>query len=201
MIPELKPTFTPAPPELVISRPAFLIILVLAGLVITGAWLAGLPQHHTLWHNAIGASLLMLSFFLLPVVAGLYTGIRPRCRPGKITSGILPLKRFLERSGEVCVNTDLIPLADSLAGFITGLLLSFLLSPVSGFLFWLLHAFILCVFSLLFHAFSRVLMRIFRHRYVCKGNLAASIGYGLGYTLLYSSIVFCLPAVLHYFIL
>ncbi len=199
MNPELKPNPGPEPPKLEISRGGFLFMLFLAGMSITGIWIAGLEQHQTLWHNASVASILITAVFLLLVVTGLYTGIRPRCRPGKITGGILPIKRFLRSGTEIGCNFA--SAADSLAGFIIALLLSFLLGTISAALFWLLHVLILCLFFLIFYIFSRALNWIFRHRHSCKGNLATSIGYGLGYTLIYGSVVFSIPVVLHYFIL
>ncbi|PSK91126.1 hypothetical protein B0I18_106137 [Taibaiella chishuiensis] len=195
------PSSTPSTQrKLVISRSTFFKILLVAGLGISGVWLAGLPRHHSLWHNTLVSSIAITAVFMLLITAALYAGIRPRCTPGKITGGIRPLKRFLERGGDLGLDlSDAVP--DSLAGFLVALLGGILLGVVSGFLFWLLYAGMLTAFALLFLGFSKILLPVFRHRRHCSGNLATSVGYGLRYTLLYGGSYMSVLCLIHYIIL
>ena len=136
------------------------------------------------------------------LAVGLYHGVRVRRRdvPGVDVKGVR-LEEFTEHLPDANNVPDALDFGEGCLGAIVGLLLGILVGAILLVLLWLLLnlGIILAVFlvAALSWVFFLALRQTFAKSRVCKGNLAASLGYALMYTVLYTGWLFALVWAAH----
>ena len=171
-------------------------------LAVTAASVFLLGKRSIFYETELTLAIIAAALFLFLSV-GLYHGVRVKRRdvPGVDTSGI-PLKEVGDSFPDVSNVLDGIDGGDE--GCLAALLalgIAILAGIALLFLLWLLLnlGIVLWVFLLaaLSWVFYLALRQVFAKSRVCKGNLPASLGYALAYTLLYTGWLFALVWIAH----
>jgi hypothetical protein len=139
------------------------------------------------------------------LTAGLYQGVRVKRwdLPGVDTKGVSmgDLMEGLPDAASLPDGIDPGDFGEGCLGALVGLLLAIVVGVVLLLFLWLLLnlGILLWVFLIaaLSYVFYLALRQIFAKSRVCKGNLAASLGYALVYTVLYTGWLFALVWVAH----
>ncbi len=173
------------------GKSVFIVSLIVIGITILTVYLAGINYNRSIASNLyISMSIIAGTLFLF-MNYGLYYGIGlidnfPKFR--KLKSG-----SFIKKSGEI----PELPEIDAGDG-IGGLIISILLWIVMTILFIVLLIFMEAIFwfslfiilTMLYWIFFRALKFVFSKSSKTKGNIGASIGYALSYTVLYTGWIF-----------
>jgi hypothetical protein len=134
---------------------------------------------------------------------GLYRGVRVKRRDvaGVDTKGVASLGEMVEALPNPSGLPDGMDADEGCLGVLVGLVVAVFVGIVLLFLLWLLLnvGILLAVFlvAALSWVFYLALRQIFAKSRVCKGNLAASLGYALVYTVLYTGWLFALVWAAH----
>ncbi len=195
---DIKPTDK----KLVTSKTVFTVTIVVTVLTILSIWLFGLGQHRTIFENSIlSTSILSVAFFLFLTI-GLYKGIKLKDDIGKLTDRLKPSK--IPNLAEAGQGADFIHVGDGIEGIILSIVLWVVVTILIGLFLWLFGAVlwtgIIVFIAMLYWIFFRALRLVFKNSNKCKGNLATSIAYGLGYTTLYNFWIYGIILATHYFI-
>lgn len=180
----------------------FTISIIVASLTIIGVWLLGLGQNRTLFENSIlSTSILSIVFFLF-LLTGLYNGIKLKDNIGDLTDKIKIGQNpefFLTD-----IHLEAPDLGDDIGGLIVGIFAWILFSIVLLIFIWIFQAvlwiLILVFIAMLYWIFYRALRLVFKNSHKCKDDIAKSVFYGLGYTLLYNFWIYSIILVTHYII-
>ena len=178
--------------QLLPSKSAFIISLIVIPLTIVSVWFYGMGQHKTVIENSlISTSILSLIFFLF-ITINLYKGAKLKDTLGKFTSHLTTKKTaFLK---DINLDAGIIE-SDSIAGEgIGGLILNIILwliaTIVLSYLFFILGTFIwfsiVLFIAMLYWLFFRAIRLIFKKSPECSGNVEKSVFYGIIYTLIYT---------------
>lgn len=190
--------------KLINSKTVFTTTMVVALLTILGIWLFGLGQHRTLFENSILSTSILSTAFFLFLSIGLYQGIKLKDDLGKISDQ--PPYTTISDLSDLTPNIDLdvTDVDDGIGGMIISFFLWIIVSILLGTIIWLfgtiLWAGILIFMAMLYWIFFRALRLVFKNFNKCKGDLAASCMYGLGYTLLYNFWIYGIILSAHYLI-
>jgi hypothetical protein len=192
----------PIDKKLVTSRTVFTVTIVVIVLTILSIWLFGLGQHRTIFENSIlSTSILSVAFFLFLTV-GLYKGIKLKDDLGKLTDKLKPSK--IPNLADAATGVDFIHVGDGIEGIILSIVLWVVVTILIALFFWLFGAVvwtgIIVFIAMLYWIFFRALRLVFKNSNKCKGDLATSIAYGLGYTTLYNFWIYGIILVTHYLI-
>lgn len=186
--------------QLLPSKSAFIISLIVIPLTIVSVWFYGMGQHKTVIENSlISTSILSLIFFLF-ITINLYKGAKLKDTLGKFTSHLTTKKTaFLK---DINLDAGIIE-SDSIAGEgIGGLILNIILwliaTIVLSYLFFILGTFIwfsiVLFIAMLYWLFFRAIRLIFKKSPECSGNVEKSVFYGIIYTLIYVSWIYVIIA-------
>ncbi len=182
--------------QLLPSKSAFIISLIVIPLTIVSVWFYGMGQHKTVIENSlISTSILSLIFFLF-ITINLYNGAKLKDTLGKFTPHLSTKKTaFLK---DINLDAGIIE-SDSIAGEgIGGLILNIILwliaTIVLSYLFFILGTFIwfsiVLFIAMLYWLFFRAIRLIFKKSPECSGNVEKSVFYGIIYTLIYVSWIY-----------
>lgn len=186
--------------RLVTSKNLFTVTITVIAVTVTGIWFFGLGQHRTIFENSIlSTSILSIAFFLFLVI-GQYKGIKLKDDLGQITDKIridkVPLSDGLELS------PDAPDIGEGILGVVVGIIVWALFSIVLLFLIWffgaILWTMVLVFAAMLYWIFFRALRLVFKNSNKCRGKLAISIAYVLGYTALYNFWIYGIILATHY---
>lgn len=182
------------------SKSVFIITLIVIGLTSISVWVYGLGEHRTIIENSlITTSILSISFFLF-ISIGLYNGVKLQDTLGKITDNfdVRKLETLKGLSKDSTSSSELPIIGDDIGGVIIGIILWIVVAFIVGFLFYVFGAVvwitILIFTAMLYWVFFRALRLVFKKANQCKGKIVQSIGYGLGYTLLYNFWIYLIIA-------
>ena len=149
----------------------------------------------------LSTSLLSVAFFLFLAV-GLYNGIKLKDDIGKITDKF-KIEKLPDLSGFESP-FDISDAAEGIVGVLLGILAWILFSILIVLIIWLFGALlwpmILVFAAMLYWIFFRALRLVFKNSNKCRGDLVASIIYGIGYTLLYNFWIYGILLATHYLI-
>lgn len=186
--------------KLVTSKSVIKVTILVTVLTILSIWLFGLGQHRTIFENSIlSTTILSIAFFLFLTV-GLYKGVKLKDDIGKLIDN-LKVSEIPSLSGST---SDLIDVGEGIEGIILSIVLWVITTILIGIFLWLFSAILwtgIVVFvAMLYWIFFRALRLVFKNSNKCKGNLATSITYGLGYTTLYNFWIYGIILGAHYLI-
>lgn len=188
--------------RLITTKTLFRLTLLILVLTVLSIWLLGLGQHRTLFENSIlSISVLSVAFFLFLTI-GLYKGIKLKDDIGKVTNNLKSLK-FPDLSNTGNFNPSILEV-DGIAGIVLSILLWIVAMILFSLLIWLFGALlwsgIIIFIAMLYWIFFRAIRLVLKNSNKCRGNLVKSLTYGLGYTILYSSWIYGVVIISHYFI-
>jgi hypothetical protein len=188
--------------RLVTSRTVFTVTIVVTILTVLAIWFFGLGQHRTLFANSIlSLSILSISFFLFLTI-GLYHGIKLKDDLGRITDKLKPSQ--MPNLADAATGGDIIHVGDGIEGIILSVVLWIVMTILIALFLWLfgvaLWTGIVVFIAMLYWIFFRALRLVFKNSNKCRGNLTTSIGYGIGYTTLYSFWIYGIILSTHYLI-
>lgn len=197
-----QPVLKPNSRVLITSKTVFSITLVVAILTILSIWFLGLGEHRTIFANSIlSTSILSIAFFLFLTI-GLYKGIKLKDDLGKITDKI-NIENVPDLSGAELLS-DIPDAGEGIAGIIVGIIAWLLFSIILLLFIWFFSAvlwtMVLFFAAMLYWIFFRALRLVFKNSTKCKNNLASSILYGVGYTILYNFWIYGIMLMTHYLI-
>lgn len=187
--------------RLVTSKTLFIVTIVVIPLTILSIWLFGLGQHRTLFQNSIlSTSILSFAFFMFLAI-GLYKGIKLKDDLGKIIEPET-IEKMTKNLEGFDLSGDFPDLDDGIGGILIGILIWFFIAillvlfiTILGGFFW---AMILAFIAMLYWIFFRAIRLVFKNSNKCKGDLAASALYGIGYTILYNFWIYLIILSTHY---
>lgn len=188
--------------NLVTSKSVFTITIFVIVLTFISIWLFGLGQHRTIFENSIlSTSILSVAFFLFLSV-GLYKGIKLKDDMGKLTDKLKPSK--IPNLANVGQGADFILVGDGIEGVIVSIILWLVVTILIALFLWFFGAVlwtgIIVFIAMLYWIFFRALRLVFKNSNKCKDNLAASLAYGLGYTVLYNFWIYGIILATHYLV-
>ena len=188
--------------KLVTTKTVFTVTIIVTVLTIVSIWLFGLGQHRTIFENSLlSTSILSIVFFLFLTI-GLYKGIKLKDDIGKLTDKLRPSK--IPNLAEAGQGADFIHVGDGIEGIILSIVLWVVMTILIGLFLWVFGAVlwtgIIVFIAMLYWIFFRALRLVFKNSNICKGNLATSIAYGLGYTTLYNFWIYGIILATHYLI-
>lgn len=190
--------------KLVTAKTIFIVTIFVIALTVVGIWLLGLGEHRTLFKNSILSTSILSGAFFLFLTVGLYRGVKLKNDFGNVNDHIhaVPMPNISFDSVEL--PSDLPDAGEGVAGVILGVIAWILVSVVLLLLIWVFGAvlwmMILLFAAMLYWIFFRALRLVFKKSRRCKGNPAASLAYGIGYTILYSFWIYGIILAAHYLI-
>ena len=182
--------------QLLPSKNAFIISLIVIPLTIVSVWFYGMGQHKTVIENSlISTSILSLIFFLF-ITINLYKGAKLKDTLGKFTPHLSTKKTaFLK---DINLDAGIIESGsiaeEGFGGLILNIILWLIVTLVLSYLFFILGTFIwfsiVLFIAMLYWIFFRALRLIFKKSPECSGNVEKSVFYGIKYTSLYVSWIY-----------
>lgn len=182
--------------QLLPSKSAFIISLIVIPLTIVSVWFYGMGQHKTVIENSlISTSILSLIFFLF-ITINLYKGAKLKDTLGKFTPHLSTKKTaFLK---DINLDAGIIESGsiaeEGFGGLILNIILWLIVTLVLSYLFFILGTFIwfsiVLFIAMLYWIFFRALRLIFKKSPECSGNVEKSVFYGIKYTSLYVSWIY-----------
>lgn len=186
--------------QLLPSKNAFIISLIVIPLTIVSVWFYGMGQHKTVIENSlISTSILSLIFFLF-ITINLYKGAKLKDTLGKFTSHLTTKKTaFLK---DINLDAGIIESGsiaeEGIGGLILNIILWIIATVVLSYLFFILGTFIwfsiVLFIAMLYWLFFRAIRLIFKKSPECSGNVEKSVFYGIIYTLIYVSWIYVIIA-------
>ncbi|WP_298539840.1 hypothetical protein [uncultured Aquimarina sp.] len=171
------------------TKGIFYITLLVIFLTILSVWQFGLGKERTIIENSILSTTILSLVFFLFITIGLYNGIKLKDNLGKITDRLDLGTEGISDVFDVS-SPELPDFTDGIEEMVLGILLWILITIIIGVLLWLfggiLWTMVLIFLAMLYWIFFRALRLVFKKSPICKGNLVKSMGFGLGYTLLYN---------------
>ncbi|MES1181471.1 MAG: hypothetical protein ABUL44_01620 [Flavobacterium sp.] len=191
--------------NLIEGKRVFKISLLVAALTIMGVYFWGLGQHNTFFENSIiSTTILSIAFFLF-ISIGLYRGVRLKDDVNRRTIGMLSVDDVLDLDTHTSHHGDDFDMdvGDGIEGIIIGVLLWIFWAIAVALTLWIFSNIILVVIgtfaAMLYWIFFRAMRLVFNNSNKSKGNIWASIKYGLAYTLLYNCWIYGVFVLTEYF--
>lgn len=182
--------------QLLPSKSAFIISLIVIPLTIVSVWFYGIGTHKTVIENSLlSTSILSLAFFLF-ITINLYKGAKLKDTLGKFTPHLTTKKTaFLK---DINLDAGIIESGsiaeEGIGGLILNIILWLIVTVVFSYLFFILGTFIwfsiVLFIAMLYWLFFRAIRLIFKKSPECSGNVEKSVFYGIMYTLLYVSWIY-----------
>ncbi len=198
---KLKKTGTTIHKRLITYKTLFITTLAVIPLTIVSVWLFGLGQHRTLFQNSILSTSILSAAFFMFLTIGLYKGIKLKDDLGKIIEPETIDKMTKNLEG-IDFPDEFPDLDDGIGGILIGILIWFFIAillvlfiTILGGFFWVM---ILAFVAMLYWIFFRAIRLVFKNSNKCKGDLPASVLYGLGYTILYNFWIYLIILSTHY---
>lgn len=193
--------------RLINTKTVFSISLLIVAITVLSIWLLGLGQHRTIFENSLlSLSILSVIFFIF-ITVGLYKSYKLKDDMGKLTDKVsfdkLPkMPASSDSAVEITAGVADLGAEEGITGIIISIILWFLFSVAIVFILWLFGAifwFVIIAFiAMLYWIFFRALRLVFKKSHKCKGDLAKSMTWGLGYSLLYIAWIYGIVLLLHY---
>ncbi len=178
---------------------SMLVVLI----TVLGIWLLGLGQHRSLFTNSILSTSILSCAFVLFVTIGLYKGVKLKDDVGSFNDKIKGDPQPNLASAFEFPSSAL-ALTDGLEGIFFGILAWLLMSILLFAMLWLFGVVgwtLIWVFiAMLYWIFFRALRLVFKNANRCKGRFLMSLGYGIGYTMLYNFWIYGIIIGSHYLI-
>ena len=191
--------------KLIEGKRVFKISLLVATLAIIGVYFWGLGQHNTFFENSIiSTTILSIAFFLF-ISIGLYKGVKLKDNVGRRTSGMLSVVDVLDLDADPSHHGDDfdIDVGDGIEGIIVGVLLWIIWAIAVSLTLWIFSNVILVLIgtfaAMLYWIFFRAMRLVFNNSNKSKGDIWASIKYGLAYTFLYNFWIYGVFGLTEYF--
>jgi hypothetical protein len=174
--------------EFISARTVFRISLWVFLLTILGVYFWGLGRHNTFFENSvISTTILSLAFFVF-ITVGLYKGVKLKHEPSQ--TGIVPVTDSIGLAGHTPDSGFDFDVGEGLGGILLALVLWILWAIVVAIALWIFSNVVLLVIAtfaaMLYWIFFRAMRLVFKNSNKSKGDMMASIGYGLTYTVLYN---------------
>lgn len=187
--------------KLINARTFFTTSLVVIPTVVLLVYLNGRVAHRSLYLNSMISTTLLSIVLVFFLTMGLYNGwklkdtvgrFRIRFHSPKIPdiTGADSAISFPDGGDEGCIGI--------VAGIILWIVVAVLGVIILFFLGEIIWVAILSLAALLYWIFFRALRLIFKKSRVCRGNFLKSLGFALGYTLLYNCWIYGIILSLHF---
>lgn len=187
--------------KLITVKRVFIITLFVISLTIIGVSFFGVGHQRTLFQMSLTSMSILSSTFFLFLTIGLYHGIKLKNDMGPIYQKMrMFLPDIINYSSIHFPDTPALVagIIDNIIAFITWTLFAIILI----FIAWIFAEFISILLALfiamLYWIFFRALRLVFKKSAVCKGHLIKSMGYGILYTALYNTWIFCIIFGMHF---
>jgi hypothetical protein len=174
--------------EFISARTVFRISLWVLLLTILGVYFWGLGQHNTFFENSvISTTILSIAFFVF-ITVGLYKGVKLKHEASQ--TGVVPATDALELAHYTPDSGFDFDVGEGLGGILLALVLWILWAIVVAVALWIFSNVVLLVVAtfaaMLYWIFFRAMRLVFKNSNKSKGDIIASMGYGLMYTVLYN---------------
>ncbi len=176
--------------ELINARTLFRVSLWVFVLTILCVYFFGLGRHSTFFENSIISTTVLSTAFFIFITAGLYRGVKLK-HEGPREAGIVSPIDSLSGSSHTSAGGGFdFDAGEGCAGILVAIILWILWAIVVAVAFWIFSNVILLVIvtfsAMLYWIFFRAMRLVFKNSGKTKGNIFASVLYGLTFTFLYN---------------